>query len=270
MASSVDFFSSGYDSYRDYLEETKYGTNKTDETTGTKKPQNWNMVVDEDGTNALDMDGFLKIMVAQLTSQDFMNPVDDTQYVTQLAQFTTMQQMQEMANYTKTSYVMSLVGKSVTAAKITNSGALQKETGPVEKISLTNNEFGIWVNGKKFSLEQIMEINQDGTPPSSGGDDTTTGGLDQNKVNYLLSLIGKNVTITRKGDDEDDSVVIEISGVVEKTSTKDGKYRVYVDGNWYSLDDVTEVGGKPAEPDEPGEPDNKGESGETEEVSDNG
>lgn len=259
-------------SYRDQWNKNGgvYGSDEeVDESGSTSGTHVWDAVFEEQKTGVT-ADDFLSLMVAQLTNQDFMNPVDDTQYVTQLAQFTTMQQMQEMANYTKTSYVMSLVGKSVTAAKITNSGALQKETGPVEKISLTNNEFGIWVNGKKFSLEQIMEINQDGTPPSSGGDDTTTGGLDQNKVNYLLSLIGKNVTITRKGDDEDDSVVIEISGVVEKTSTKDGKYRVYVDGNWYSLDDVTEVGGKPAEPDEPGEPDNKGESGETEEVSDNG
>ena len=50
---------------------------------------------------------------------------------------------------------------------------------------------------------------------------------------------------------------------MEKTSTKDGKYQVYVDGNWYSLDDVTEVGGKPVEPDQP-------EDEETEEVTDNG
>ena len=56
---------------------------------------------------------------------------------------------------------------------------------------------------------------------------------------------------------------VEISGEVEKTSTKDGKYQVYVDGNWYSLDDVTEVGGKPVEPDQ-------SEDEETEEVTDNG
>ena len=43
------------------------------------------------------IDDFLVLMVEQLKNQDFMNPVDDTQYVTQLAQFTTMQQMQELA-----------------------------------------------------------------------------------------------------------------------------------------------------------------------------
>lgn len=232
-----------------------------------------NAVFEEKKTGITSED-FLSLMVAQLTNQDFMNPVDDTQYVTQLAQFTTMQQMQEMANYTKTSYVMSLVGKQVTAAKVTVSG-LQKETGVVEGISLTNNDFTLTVNGKKFTLEQIMEIH-DGKAPSGStgdGDDTTVSGKeDQEKKNYLLSLIGKHVTVTHKistsdGEDEGASAVVEVSGVVEKTSTKDGSYRVWVDGGWYSLDEVTEVGEKPVEPDQPT---NQGESGETEEVTDNG
>lgn len=246
---------------------------KTEGTGSTDKTQVWNAVFEEKKTGVT-ADDFLTLMVAQLTNQDFMNPVDDTQYVTQLAQFTTMQQMQEMANYTKTSYVMSLVGKNVTAAKITVSGELQKEVGPVQKITLTNNEFGIWVNDKKFSLEQIMEINQDGAASSSGGTDTDTGtgAADESQKNYLLSLIGKHVTVTHKistSDDEESgaSAVVEISGVVEKTSTKDGSYRVWVDGGWYSLDEVTEVGEKPVEPDQPT---NQGESGETEEVTDNG
>ena len=232
-----------------------------------------NAVFEEKKTGITSED-FLSLMVAQLTNQDFMNPVDDTQYVTQLAQFTTMQQMQEMANYTKTSYVMSLVGKQVTAAKVTVSG-LQKETGVVEGISLTNNDFTLTVNGKKFTLEQIMEIH-DGKAPSGStgdGDDTTVSGKeDQEKKNYLLSLIGKHVTVTHKistndGEDEGASAVVEVSGIVEKTSTKDGSYRVWVDGGWYSLDEVTEVGEKPVEPDQPTNP---GESGETEEVTDNG
>lgn len=245
---------------KDLLEEED--GEKTEGTGSTDKTHTWNAVFEEKKTGVT-ADDFLTLMVAQLTNQDFMNPVDDTQYVTQLAQFTTMQQMQEMANYTKTSYVMSLVGKSVTAAKITVSGELQKETGVIQSISLANNEFTIKVNDKKFTLEQIMEIHDGTTPPSSSGGSSGDGTVDQDKKNYLLSLLGKNVVITKKGDGEDDSVVVEISGEVEKTSTKDGKYQVYVDGNWYSLDDVTEVGGKPVEPDQP-------EDEETEEVTDNG
>ena len=37
-------------------------------------------------------------MLNQLSNQDFMNPVDDTQYMSQLAQIASMQAMQEMAH----------------------------------------------------------------------------------------------------------------------------------------------------------------------------
>lgn len=244
---AIDGISGARSSYRENWENNggAYGNEGTEGTEGSNGTSHiWDAVFTDKKENSVSVDDFLSLMVAQMTNQDFMNPMDDTQFVTQLAQFSSMQMMQEMANYSKTSYVMSLVGQKVTAAKISPMGELQKETGPVQKVTLTNNEFGIWVNDKKFSLEQIMEIHDGNTPPSSSGDDSTVDGADQDKKNYLLSLIGKNVVVTKKGDGEDDSVVIEISGVVEKTSTKDGKYQVYVDGGWHSLDDVTEVGGE--------------------------
>ena len=55
--------------------------------------QVWNAVFTDEKSNGVSVDDFLNLMVAQLRNQDFMNPVDDTQYVTQLAQFATMQQM---------------------------------------------------------------------------------------------------------------------------------------------------------------------------------
>lgn len=179
MASSVDFINSGYDSYRDYLEESKYNTgNKTEGTTGTNKTQNWNMVVDEDGSNSLDIDGFMKIMVAQLTNQDFMNPVDDTQFVTQMAQFSMMQQMSDMTSNMKNNYMLSLAGKTVTCAKFNVSGNVVKETGKVERIILADNDYSIYVNGEKFSLSQIMEIGEGSKTEENPGTDTDEGGND--------------------------------------------------------------------------------------------
>lgn len=120
------------------------------------------------------MDDFLQLMVAQLKNQDFMNPVDDTQYLTQLAQFTTMQQMEEMAYNAKSSFITSLVGKNVVAAKITVSGQLDRTEGIVNRISLVDEQFLIYIGDKAFSLDQIMEI---GSAPSSGSnpEDNTDG-----------------------------------------------------------------------------------------------
>ena len=124
---------------------------------------------------AVSMEDFLTLMVAQLKNQDFMNPVDDTQYVTQLAQISTMQQMEEMAYNAKSTYVTSLVGKTVTAAKFMVAGDLKKTEGVVNKVSLLDGKFVIYVDGEAFSMDEIMEIRteapeKDGTePPDSEG-----------------------------------------------------------------------------------------------------
>ena len=118
-----------------------------------------------DGTGNVIDAVFEKQSDRQLKNQDFMNPVDDTQYVTQLAQFTTMQQMQELAYNAKSTYATSLVGKDVTAAKITVNGDLTTTEGPVEKVSLLDGEYMIFVGGKGFTLDEIMEVK-----PSSQSD----------------------------------------------------------------------------------------------------
>lgn len=212
--------------------------------------QNWDAVFTDDDYNGVTVDDFLNLMVAQLQNQDFMNPVDDTQYVTQLAQFATMQQMQEMATYMKTNYVMSLVGKEVTAARFTVSGELQKETGRVEKISLVDNEYAVYINGKRFSLNQIMELGA-----SEDSSEHSKVSMDQ-----LMSMLDREVTVRVKAEDEDEEDTV-ITGVVERISTEDGKYRVQIDGEWYSADDVVEIAGE-SQPDEPTDPGDPGEGTE--------
>ena len=226
----VDSISS---SYRDQWASSL--TNDTSAASGTSGATNdWNAVFTDEKEKALSVNDFLTLMVSQLKNQDFMDPVDDTQYVTQLAQFATMQQMEELGTYMKTNYVMSLVGKNVTAANISVSGELQKETGPVQKVSLVNNEYSIYVNGKKFSLEKIMEVH-DGTTTNTG----TTKELDPQKSAYLLSLMGKIATVQRRGDDG--SVVEKLTGPVEKISTENNAYKLYVNDAWYPLEDLLVV-----------------------------
>ena len=117
----------------------------------------------EERKDQVSVDSFLKLMVAQLQNQDFTNPVDDTQYVAQLAQFATMQAMQELSYYSKSNYVMSMVGKEVTASKMSIGGNMETVSGIVSKISLVDKEFGVFIKEEMFSLSQIMEIKQAST-----------------------------------------------------------------------------------------------------------
>ena len=152
----------------------KEKTNSPEETNSTDGSGNViDAVFGDEDDKKVSMDDFLTLMVAQLKNQDFMNPVDDTQYVTQLAQISTMQQMEEMAYNAKSSYVASLVGKNVSAAKFTVSGDLKKADGVVEKISLLDGKFVIYVDGEAFSMDEIMEIKDKPTAEGSGENNET-------------------------------------------------------------------------------------------------
>lgn len=119
----------------------------------------------EDAT--IQLTDFLNLMVQQLSNQDFTNPVDDTQYLTQMAQFATMSSMEELASYSKSSYVYGLIGQNVTVASMSVGGNFESDTGPIEMISLVDNEYTIQVNGKTYDLSQIMQIHSNTNNESS-------------------------------------------------------------------------------------------------------
>lgn len=206
---------------------TDYGSVDRTHSTDNK----WNIVSsDKKDNSVLDSSDFLNLMVAALQNQDFMNPTDSSQYVSQMAEFSNMQQMSLMASYSKSSYAMSLVGKNVTASRFTFSGDLETETGLVEKVSLVDNEYVIYVNGKKYTMDQVMEVQ---TPAESG-----KCVVDPSKSGVIVTNI------------KSDSADIKWNLPTEDTAiAKNLKYKVYysADGPFDTLTDVlagTQVGGE--------------------------
>lgn len=130
-----------------------YATKDSDRVMGSSSTgNNYNAVfTDESDNSILDPDQFLNLLVLQMQNQDFMNPMDDTTYITQMTQFSNMQQMQKMAEYSQTSYAMSLVGKTVTASRIQVNGSLDTTTGVVDKVSLLDGEYVLYVGGKTYT-----------------------------------------------------------------------------------------------------------------------
>lgn len=186
------------------------GVNSADRALGKDKTYDA-VFTDKKDNSMMDPDSFLKLMAAQMQNQDFMNPMDDAQFVSQMATFSNMQQMQEMASYSKTSYAMSLVGKTVTASRFTVSGNLDSTTGPVEKISLVDNGYVLYIEGKKYELSQIMEV-QSGK--NSGEDKTSM--VDPTKFTLKADgITDKSATIAWQVPTEDETV------------SKDLKYNLY-------------------------------------------
>lgn len=78
------------------------------------------------GTSALGKDAFLQLLVTQMKNQDPLNPQDNTQFVSQLAQFSSLESMQNLSTTVDTIastfqssqalQASSLVGRSVIVA----------------------------------------------------------------------------------------------------------------------------------------------------------
>lgn len=135
-------------------------------------------VFEDPADRQVSIDDFLNLMVAQLRNQDFMNPVDDTQYMAQLAQFTTMQQMQEMSYNSKTTFLTSLIGKNVVAAKLSVNGDLNRTEGIVDKVSFVDNKFLFYIGNEAFTVDQIMQVVEKPVDNSGGSSTPDSGSTD--------------------------------------------------------------------------------------------
>lgn len=65
--------------------------------------------------NELGKDDFLKLLVTQMRYQDPLKPMEDTAFIAQLAQFSSLEQMMNVGQNTSLNWGVSLLGKQVYA-----------------------------------------------------------------------------------------------------------------------------------------------------------
>jgi flagellar basal-body rod modification protein FlgD len=102
----------------------------------------------------LGQNDFLKLMIAQLQAQDPLQPANTNEYVTELAQFTQVEQTTNLANATELSSGVQLIGRTVNFA-----GAGGAGTGKVESVQSTSSGTTVTVEGiPGITLASITEI----------------------------------------------------------------------------------------------------------------
>lgn len=112
--------------------------------------------------NNLGKDDFLKLLITQLKYQDPTKPMEDKAFIAQMAQFSSLEQMQQM-NTTMTSLqkgflvnqTLSLLGKTVDIN--TENGV---KHGKVSEISFNGNIPQIKVDGMLYSTASILKIGE--------------------------------------------------------------------------------------------------------------
>jgi flagellar basal-body rod modification protein FlgD len=106
----------------------------------------------------LSINDFFKLIAAQLQNQTMFDTVDSTQFIAQLAQFTTLSQIGEMKSAINTNLAVELLGKPVCVSRTTDTGEVMTTVGNVEQISFDKGIPYLYVNGAFYKLDEVYEI----------------------------------------------------------------------------------------------------------------
>ena len=102
---------------------------------------------------------FLTLLITQLKNQDPLNPQDSSQFVSQLAQFTSLQQMTQVSKGMEQfleNTVPNLIGRTVTVADTTTSTGYAQ--GTVSGVVYFADGPALTVNGKNYPLSAVQNV----------------------------------------------------------------------------------------------------------------
>ncbi len=122
------------------------------------------------GTRQVDKQEFLMLLVAQLRNQDPLNPIEDRDFIAQLAQFNVLEQMQQMnqtltasAELTTLGQLATFVGKQVVAISNDGEGLVE---GVVTGVTIVDGTPMLAVNGGYVDVRNVMSINAAAAEPA--------------------------------------------------------------------------------------------------------
>jgi len=211
-------------------------TNVTGQATQTEKKDSKN----------LDQGDFLKLLVAQLKNQDPMNPMDNTDFTAQMAQFSSLEQLMNVnenlqilttsANATNSAQAMSLIGKEVKA----EGNSIHVKNGIASDISFelpqTAGKVIISVEDQNGNVVRTIENSSMSAGPQQvawDGNGQYGGPLPDGLYNY--TVIAKDT----------DGNVMEVAtftrGIVDTISFENGIGYIHIGELKYMLSEVLEV-----------------------------
>ncbi|WP_042199168.1 flagellar hook capping FlgD N-terminal domain-containing protein [Paenibacillus camerounensis] len=135
-------------------------------TTPVSNNNQWNYVANNSGTakttgnSTLGKDQFLKILITQLQNQDPMQPMEDKEFIAQMAQFTSVEQLMNISTQLTAmnqslGSVSGLIGKDITWTDV--STELPK-SGNVESIVVSGGVQYAVVGSERIALANITQI----------------------------------------------------------------------------------------------------------------
>ncbi len=211
---------------------------------------------------------YMRLLIAQLQYQNPLEPMDNNEMASQLAQFSELEQLESInSNFGKflsaaeLGYANSLLGKDVSFLEGTGMGSFRKLSETVNEIYNIEGEYFLIVGKRTFNWADVADslIGQEVTylrETQSGTTEITTGIINQvyedaNGDSFLIvdghqvnfkdvadSLVGKNVSFLVENTET--GVIETRGGEIENIYEKDGQNYLVV-SRALSLEDVISV-----------------------------
>jgi flagellar basal-body rod modification protein FlgD len=202
------------------------------------------------GKNQLGKDGFLQLLVAQMKNQDPINPMDGTEFASQLAQFNSVEQLinvndgiqqlaqsqNAMSNGLSNTLAASLTGKNVRA--ISNNVSVQTGEESTIPYRLNNTASSVEITitdaaGNTVRTQQLENIPEGEN--SWAWDGKSNDGSSVPEGTY-------NIEISAKNGDSDVQALTYQEGIAEKVRYSEKGVELIVNGVAIPLGDVEEIG----------------------------
>ncbi len=118
------------------------------------------------GKQMLGADDFMKLLTTQLTSQDPMNPMKDTEFIAQMANFTSLEQMRNLSKSfdTFTTDQKMAAAPAYLGRQVTITDPTGEVKGLVDAITLKDGSPAVVVNGKTYETKLITGISMPPAP----------------------------------------------------------------------------------------------------------
>ena len=157
--------------YTSFLTQTAFEKNRTQ-----MDVDNFNQVLkarnNKEISRSMGKEEFLKLLITQLQHQDPTSPMEDREFIAQMAQFSELEQMTnlnktigQMQNFSLTNNAFNLLGKNVEIILNENknndpdiSQVINQVNGKVTAVKLGETEPMITVNNREYFLKDVKEV----------------------------------------------------------------------------------------------------------------
>lgn len=106
----------------------------------------------------LDKEAFLNLLVTQMQYQDPLNPSDNTEYMSQLAQYSALEAQLNISDTLEKGNSLNLVGQYVIMNTTDSSGKLAMVSGLVEYATVKDGDVYLSVNNTYYPAEDLDSV----------------------------------------------------------------------------------------------------------------